>query len=98
MGDRALADVGDDFHLFMRMRREAGAGGDLVVIPDSQWAPAHALGVVVLGEREVVLGVQPAVVGAAELLEGSAFDHQSILVGRKALAGHLARFSRRMIA
>jgi hypothetical protein len=30
---------------------------------------------VVVGEREVVLGIEPAVVGSAEGLEGATFDH-----------------------
>ncbi|MOA05482.1 hypothetical protein D3C78_1250830 [compost metagenome] len=98
VGDRALADVGDDFHLAVRMRWEAGARGDFVIVPDAQVAPAFAVGVVVLGEGEVVLGIQPAVVGAAELVEGSAFDHRSILVGRRVEQGHLARLTERMVA
>jgi hypothetical protein len=55
---------------------EAGAGGDLVIIPDAQLAPLLALGVVVAGEAEVVLGVQPTVVGAAEGVERSNVDHR----------------------
>ena len=42
VGDRALADIGDDLHVAVRVRVEAGAGGDLVVVPDAQPAPAHA--------------------------------------------------------
>ena len=41
--DRAFADVGDDLHVRVRVRREAGLGGDGVVVPDPQRAPAHAL-------------------------------------------------------
>ncbi len=73
--DRALADVGDDLHVGVRMRREAGVGGDLVVVPDAKRAPAHALGIVVVGEGEVVLGLQPAVVGAAEARKGTFLNH-----------------------
>jgi hypothetical protein len=35
----------------------------------------HALVVVIVGEGEVVLGLEPAVVGAAKSFEGSAFNH-----------------------
>ena len=64
------ADVGDDFHLSVRMRVEAGARGHLVVVPDSQAAEGHAFRVVVAAEAEVVAGVQPFVAEAAELGEG----------------------------
>jgi hypothetical protein len=38
-------------------------------------APAHARGIRVVGEGKMMLGLEPAVVGAAEFVEGSAFDH-----------------------
>jgi len=69
MRDRAFADVGDDLHVGMRMRRKPGIGRDLVVIPDAQGAVAHIARVIMAAEREVMLCFQPAVVGAAELVE-----------------------------
>ena len=48
---------------------KAGVRRDLVVVPDPQRAMAHIAGIVVAGEREVMLGLQPAVVGAAESLQ-----------------------------
>jgi hypothetical protein len=75
VGDGAFADVGDDLHVRMRMGRKAGVRGDLVVVPDPDRTPAHALRIIVTGEREVVLGVQPAVVRAAQTVEIPAFDH-----------------------
>src|SRR5690606_38328754 len=59
----------------VRVRREARAGGDLVVVPDAQAAPVDPLRVLVLGEGEVMAGVEPAVVGMAEGGEGADFDH-----------------------
>jgi hypothetical protein len=79
MGDGPVADIGDDLHVRVRVRREAGPGGDLIVIPNPQIAPAHPLGIIVVGEGEVMFGVQPAMVGAAERFKGSAFDHRSVL-------------------
>src|SRR5262249_52340923 len=64
---RALADVGDDLHVRVRVGRKAGIGGDLVIVPYPQRAPAHARGVGVLAEGKMVLGLQPAVVRACEL-------------------------------
>ncbi len=65
-----FADVGDDLHVGVRVRREAGLRRDLVVVPHPDRAPAHAVRVVVAGEREVVVGLEPAVVGAAERAKG----------------------------
>src|SRR5262249_30306256 len=55
--------------------RKPGVRGDRVVIPYAERAPTHALGVVVVGKREMVLGVEPAMVGSAQAFKGSAFDH-----------------------
>src|SRR5690348_6412828 len=65
------------------MRREAGPGSDLVVVPDAQRAPMHAILVAVIGEAEVEVGLEPTVVRLAELLEGSQFDHGVLPLARK---------------
>ena len=59
----------------VRVRVEAGIGGDLVIVPHPQPAPIHPGGVAVIGEGEMVTGLQPAMVGTAEGAEGSDFDH-----------------------
>jgi hypothetical protein len=73
--DGALPDVGDDLHLAMWMRVEAGAWRDLVVIPDAQPAEAHALRVVIEAEAEVMPRIEPLIAEAAEPAEGSNLDH-----------------------
>src|SRR5262249_20138159 len=75
MADRATADIGDDLHVAMRMRRKAAVRRDMVVVPHSQRAPAVARRIAIIGKGEMVLGVQPAMVGTAEAGEGSKFDH-----------------------
>src|SRR4029077_18626949 len=50
-------------------------GRDAVVVPQAQRAPVHALGIAVFGEAEMEVGVEPAVVGLAQLGERSEFDH-----------------------
>src|SRR5207247_944867 len=50
MGDRAFADMGDDFHIGMRMGGKAGVWGDLVVVPHPQRAMAQIAGVVMAAE------------------------------------------------
>src|SRR5689334_10490202 len=77
MRDRAFADVGDDFHVRVRMGRESGLRRYRVVVPDAQRAPVRTARIVIGGEREMMLGVEPAVVGAAEAGKGSALDHRT---------------------
>src|ERR1051325_1437535 len=75
VADGAVADIGDDLHVRVRVRREPGAGRGLVVVPDAQRAPAHALGVMVTREGEMMPGVEPVEALAAEAGKGTAFDH-----------------------
>ena len=77
VGDRAGADIGDDLHVRVRMRREAGLGPDLVVVPHPKGAPAHATGVMPTGEGEMVARVQPAMIRVAELRKGTVLYHAS---------------------
>ena len=62
VGDRPFTNKGDDLHILMRMEREPGAGLDGVIIPNPQRAHAHALRIMIIGEAEVMLCVQPTVV------------------------------------
>src|SRR5882762_8012741 len=81
MGDRAFADIGDDFHVGVRMGGEAGVRRDLVAVPNPQRTMAHIFRVIMAAEREVMFGLQPAVVGAAEFCERSEFDHGNFPLG-----------------
>jgi hypothetical protein len=72
---RPFADIGDDFHVGVRVRREAGVGRDLIVVPDPQRTPAHSRGIVIVPEGKVVPGLEPAVICSCERIEWSAFDH-----------------------
>src|SRR3954447_2221977 len=85
MGDRARPNVGHDLHIAVRVRRETALGGDLVVVPNANPSPSHAVGVVIAREREMVAGVEPTVVGMAEAVEGADIDHKRKM-GRGALA------------
>ena len=67
VGNCALADIGDDFHVGVGVGGKSGVRCDLVVIPHTQCAMTHIAGIVVTAEREVVLGFEPTVVGAAEV-------------------------------
>ena len=77
VGDRAASHIGDDLHVAMRMRREARPGRDRVIVPDAHLAPVDPRGIVIIGEREMMVRVEPAVVSGAEAAEGSQFDHRA---------------------
>ena len=74
--ERALEHVADDLHVAVPVRAEAGAGGDGVVVEDAQVAEAHVRRVVVVGEREAVVAVEPAVVGVAAVLRLADGEHR----------------------
>ena len=59
MGHCTFADVSDDFHVCVGVRGKARVGRDLIVVPDAEVAPLGALGIVILGEGEMVLGLEP---------------------------------------
>jgi hypothetical protein len=60
----------------VRVRREARIRGDLVVVPHPERAVTEALRVVIAGEGEMMLRLEPAMVGAAEVTERPPFDHE----------------------
>jgi hypothetical protein len=59
----ALEHVGDDLHVAVPVGGEAAAGANGVVVDHPQGPEAHVLWVVVVGEGERVVRVEPAVVG-----------------------------------
>ena len=75
MGDRAFPDIGHDLHVAVRMRIEARAGRDLIVVPHAQAAEAHALRIVIAAKTEVMMGVQPVIAEGTESIEGAKLYH-----------------------
>ena len=55
----AVEHPGDDLHVLMRMRAEAGARAHHVVVRDQQQAVMRVLGIVVIREAEAVPRVEP---------------------------------------
>src|SRR5690349_258274 len=55
MGDGTLPHIGDDFHVGVRMQREAGVRRYGVVVEDAKRSPAHTGGIGMVAEREVML-------------------------------------------
>ena len=88
MLQRAFENVRDDLHVGVRMRREAAAAGDAVVVDDAQRAKAHVLLVEVGAEGKAVAAVQPAEVGTAALLGSAKGQHvASPFLGAPEVAG-----------
>ena len=65
---RAAQDVGDDLHVSVGMQAESHSRHYQVVVDDPQAAKAVPLRIIVIGEAEGVVGIQPTVVGVAALL------------------------------
>src|SRR5947208_14320181 len=59
----------------MRMRAETHAWHHDVIIDDSQAAKAHPFRIVIIGETESVIGVQPPVACVAPFVCSSNFHH-----------------------
>ena len=55
----AFDDVGDDFHLAMRMQRKTACRGDDVIIENAQRAKIQVLGIVIMVKREVPICLKP---------------------------------------
>src|SRR5438094_9755565 len=75
MRDGAVADIGDGFHVAVRVRRKTRLRRDGIVVPHPQLPPIGASGVVVVGKREMMVRIKPPVVRGAEAGKGSNFDH-----------------------
>src|SRR5690554_2712344 len=63
VGDRSLADIGDDLHVAVRMGWEPRMRSDDVIVPYAQMSPVHAFGIMVFSKGKMVPGIQPTVVG-----------------------------------
>ena len=91
VGEPTFEDVGDDLHVVVRMRAEATAALDLILIDDAQLSEAHVLRVVVMAERERVLAVEPAEVAGAAIRAFANSDHGLFLT----ISGRARCLSRR---
>ena len=68
--DCALADIGDNFHIIVRVGAEATACRYLVIVDHPQAAKAHTFGVVIAGKAEMVASIQPAMIGVSQCRVG----------------------------
>src|SRR3546814_4472538 len=75
MADRAFTNIGDDFHVAVRMRRKAGVRGDDIVVPDAKASPVHPVRILVVRKGEMMLGIQPAMIFPAKAFKWAQLDH-----------------------
>jgi hypothetical protein len=61
----------------MLVHPEALAGCDTILVDNTQAAESHVPGIVVVGETECVIGIEPSVVGVATFICGSNRNHTS---------------------
>ncbi|GMG93291.1 hypothetical protein Cmtc_45110 [Cupriavidus sp. TKC] len=64
--ERPLADIRDDLHVAVPMKRKASIDRYLVVIPDNQRAKRAMRGVASGIDLEVVLRAEPAMIGCIQ--------------------------------
>ena len=81
VGEGALENISDDFHILVRMSREAGTARDAVVVHHAQGAELHVFRVKIVGEGKGEAGVKPAVVGMAAVAAFANGDHLKDLLG-----------------
>ena len=71
----AVQHVADDLHVAMAVRAEAHAGLHAILVDDAQRSEGHVRGIVVIGKREAVPGIQPAVLGMSPFQGFAQRDH-----------------------
>jgi hypothetical protein len=75
MRNRPFTNIGDDFHVLVRVQFKAGACFNDVIIDHSQGTETHTRGVVVRGKAEMVPCIEPAMVGVAEFFVWDMVKH-----------------------
>jgi hypothetical protein len=75
MGNGALPDIGDDFHIPMRVRVKPLPRRDFIIIPNPEPPPIHAARVAVMAEGKMVIGIEPTEIRLAQAIKGTKFDH-----------------------
>src|SRR4051794_21514945 len=75
MLQRSRQDVGDDFHVPVRMLAEAVAAVHPVVVDHPETPESHVLGIIIIRKRERVISVEPAMVGVTAVFGFSDVDH-----------------------
>src|SRR5688572_1317437 len=72
----SLQHITDDLHITVTMSAETASGLDSIIVNDAQRTKPGMFGVVVIGKRKAVPGIQPAVIGMAAFLGSTYFHHR----------------------
>src|SRR6266571_6811648 len=80
VAERAFEHIADDFHVAVAVRAEAGTGLHPVLVDHAQHAVAHVARIVIIGEREAVVRIEPAVIGMAAFAAAAQLDHAGPLL------------------
>src|SRR3954469_21017394 len=75
MRERTFQNVSDDLHVAVGVRTESIARRHVILVDHSEGPEAHMLRIVIIRERETVIGVQPAMIEVASFVGGSKCDH-----------------------
>ncbi len=75
----AREHVGDDLHVAVAVRAEAGAGLHPILVDHPQRPELDVFGIEVVGERKGVVGLEPAVIGVAPFVAAANLDHADLL-------------------
>src|ERR1700740_742862 len=78
MGELALEHVCDDLHVAVAVRAESASGLHAILVDHPQRAKSQKVGIVVIGEREGVIRVQPAVIEMAALFGSANVNHRAM--------------------
>lgn len=88
---RAIHDIGDNLHVPVRMHPEAHLGRDKIFVDDAQGTEMSVRRVIVIGEAEGVVGIEPTVVGVASFLGFAKCDHSFLSRTNKLQSGQIAK-------
>ena len=75
MSNRAFAHISNDLHVIMAMGGKALTGFNLIIIPNPDGAPLVARRIAVAAEREMMTGIQPAVLKLPKTGVAAFLDH-----------------------
>src|SRR5882672_8428257 len=88
--ERALEDPGDDLHVAVAVGAEALARLDAVVVDDTERAKPHVLRVVIGGERESVICVEPSVIEMPALGRRPRSHHGDLIIAPRARTSRMS--------
>ena len=75
MGEFSVEYIADDFHVAVTMRGETAPGCHTIFVDHAQRPDTHEARIEIVGEREGVPRIEPAVVGVAAFFTTSYLQH-----------------------